>query len=189
MSSKPKNWVMPEVESGVVTVPPKLCLQCKNVLPPTLDFWDELTRFGEPVGYVCKRCKTPAGLAIRALEEKSKIDAKGCLDRLVAAAHQNRLECPSFISLTAELVAEFGGPTALCQEWVEQIRACKPGSTARLRAYEAIARMVDSASKHSLREVTDLNDKELREELTELLSTKLRVFAPEEADKPNVAAG
>ena len=166
---------------------PKYCVRCKQVFPPTREFWSGILANGEPHGDICKSCIQPESKAAYELEQLKKRNAREALEQLMVAAEQNRTGCLTFAALTTTLLAEFGDAETLCHEWASSIRAAKPGSPASIRGYEFISKMVEVSGKNAQRKVEELTDKELQEDMAAFLHSNFRLFAPEEDVVPTAA--
>lgn len=162
----------------------KHCIRCNQVYPCTTEYWNTLDVRGEPVGQICRVCKSPQSQAAYELEKVKTQNVRAAVSSLIAVARANRMDCPDFMALTTTLVAEFGGVEAYCKELVQQIREAKPGSRTRIEGMYAVAKMIDRVSSQTQTRVEDLSDEELQEEMAQYLQTRigpqLLLMAPED---------
>lgn len=165
----------------------KLCHRCNTRYPCTREYWRDLDKDGEPVGDWCKKCRSPQGQAAWELERLKKENAREAVNALVATARANKMDCPDFTALTTTLVAAFGGPEALCQEIVQQVRAAKDGSRTRIEGLFGVVKMIDKVSGQVRKRVSDMTDMEILDELNDyaqrVLKPQLMLMPPDDVQR------
>lgn len=162
---------------------PKQCIRCRNVFPCDTKYWEELDLRGEPVGQVCRVCKTPEVQAQYELERQKKENTREVVRQLISAARQNDMECPDFTALTATLMAELGGVKAFCTEWARILMKEELTTTKqKLEGFACVAKMVAASNQKAYQNVASMSDDELESELAAYLQSKLTVVRPDDGE-------
>jgi len=139
---------------------------------------------GEPAGDICRYCREHE--AEWKLEELKQQNIRNAVTQMISAAKQNRVNCPDITALATTTVALFGGIEQLCKGLVDIVISDETKPREKLDGYKLVFRMIESASDHSLEDVTRMSDEELETELMGLLKP-LMLKIHQEPEHGNVA--
>jgi len=157
----------PALDVANAKVMRKRCPVCEQVKAATEEFWK--FQYNQP-GFMCRDCMGSADF--RAEEDQTKKAIRTAVEFLVRQAQAGELTVPQTTEICSLMFELRGGIAIVCKQWWEAVDAAREknaGSKTVLDFYYQLFKMSATTGQEQQKQVADLSDGELEEEMSRIV--------------------